>query len=218
METFVRDDSEDIYFGADPEPYLFEPEYIENELLERKRQESVAEQKGGGEPIRTWYKCGACQPMLTEIIHLLTHQREDTHPGDICGFQSFQFLSEPPKSADVIDNPFNSVFSFDGMKESLCQLREKIEDFCKEEFKKISDKVPFTNIVPRTRNDFIQYSCHLTLDPNTVNKHLRLSKKKRVITGAHNHTLQDSFNYTSSGSTQDEICSSSLAPLHSGSQ
>ncbi len=30
METFVRDDSEDIYFGADPEPYLFEPEYTEN--------------------------------------------------------------------------------------------------------------------------------------------------------------------------------------------
>ncbi len=30
METFVRDDSEDIYFGADPEPYLFEPEYTED--------------------------------------------------------------------------------------------------------------------------------------------------------------------------------------------
>ncbi|KAK2874102.1 hypothetical protein Q8A67_021255 [Cirrhinus molitorella] len=66
METFVRDDSEDIYFGADPEPYLFEPEYTENELLERERKESVSEQKGGGEPIRTWCKCGACQPMPTE--------------------------------------------------------------------------------------------------------------------------------------------------------
>ncbi len=30
METFVRDDSEDIYIGADPEPYLFEPEYTED--------------------------------------------------------------------------------------------------------------------------------------------------------------------------------------------
>ncbi len=30
METFVRDDSEDIYFGADPEPYLFELEYTED--------------------------------------------------------------------------------------------------------------------------------------------------------------------------------------------
>ncbi|KAK2896378.1 hypothetical protein Q8A67_010866 [Cirrhinus molitorella] len=66
METFVRDDSEDIYFGADPEPYLFEPEYTENELLERERKESVSEQKGGGQPIRIWCKCGACQPMPTE--------------------------------------------------------------------------------------------------------------------------------------------------------
>ncbi len=30
METFVRDDSEDIYFGADPELYLFELEYTED--------------------------------------------------------------------------------------------------------------------------------------------------------------------------------------------
>ncbi len=26
----MRDDSEDIYIGADPEPYLFEPEYTED--------------------------------------------------------------------------------------------------------------------------------------------------------------------------------------------
>ncbi|KAF4114318.1 tripartite motif-containing protein 16-like [Onychostoma macrolepis] len=103
--------------------------------------------------------------------------------------QSFQSLSAPPESTDVTDNPFNSVFSFDGMRESVLKLREKLEDFCKEEFKKISDKVTFTNIVLRTRNDFLQYSYHLTLDPNTVNKHLRLSKKNRVITGARNVLL-----------------------------
>ncbi len=30
MATFVRGDLEDIYFGADPELYLFEPEYTED--------------------------------------------------------------------------------------------------------------------------------------------------------------------------------------------
>ncbi|KAI2645554.1 hypothetical protein H4Q32_025440 [Labeo rohita] len=70
--------------------------------------------------------------------------------------RSFQVLSAPPESTNIVDNPFNSVFSFDGMKESISQLREKIEDFCKEEFQKISDKVILTNIVPRTRNDFLQ--------------------------------------------------------------
>ncbi|XP_050960528.1 uncharacterized protein LOC127161824 [Labeo rohita] len=43
-------------------------------------------------------------------------------------------------------------------------------------------EVTFTNIVPRTRNDFLQYSHQLTLDPNTVNKRLRLSENNRVIT------------------------------------
>ncbi|XP_048012160.1 tripartite motif-containing protein 16-like protein [Megalobrama amblycephala] len=46
----------------------------------------------------------------------------------------------------------------------------------------ISDRVTFTNIVPRTRNDFLQYSHQLNLDLNTVNKRLRLSEKNRVIT------------------------------------
>ncbi|XP_050959030.1 stonustoxin subunit alpha [Labeo rohita] len=42
--------------------------------------------------------------------------------------------------------------------------------------------VTFTNIVLRTRNDFLQYSHQLTLDLNTVNKHLHLSERNRVIT------------------------------------
>ncbi|KAG1930245.1 tripartite motif-containing protein [Pimephales promelas] len=96
--------------------------------------------------------------------------------------QSFQSLSAPPESTDVIDNPCSSLSSFDGVRESVLQLRDKLEDFCKEELKKISDRVTFTNIVPRTRNDFLQYLLPLTLDLNTVNKLLRLTENNRVIT------------------------------------
>ncbi|XP_016096590.1 tripartite motif-containing protein 16-like protein [Sinocyclocheilus grahami] len=96
--------------------------------------------------------------------------------------QSFQSLSAPPESTDVNDDLFSSLISFDGLRESVRQLRDKLEDFCKEELKKISDRVTFTNIVPRTRNDFLQYSHQLTLDPNTVNKRLCLSESNRVIT------------------------------------
>ncbi|KAJ8377543.1 hypothetical protein AAFF_G00256390 [Aldrovandia affinis] len=35
---------------------------------------------------------------------------------------------------------------------------------------------------PRTREDFLQYSCQLTLDPNTVNRDLRLSEGNREVT------------------------------------
>ncbi|XP_026097401.1 tripartite motif-containing protein 16-like [Carassius auratus] len=95
--------------------------------------------------------------------------------------QSFSSLSAPPESTDVNEDLFSSLSS-DALRESVHQLRDKLEDFCKEQLKKISDRVTFTNIVPRTRNDFLQYSRQFTLDPNTGNKRLRLSENNRVIT------------------------------------
>ncbi|XP_050983794.1 tripartite motif-containing protein 16-like isoform X1 [Labeo rohita] len=112
-----------------------------------------------------------------------TELEQLSHTQDHIQFlQSFQSLSAPPESTDVNDDPFSSLVSFDGLRESVHQLRDKLEDFCKEELKKISDRVTFTNIVPRTRNDFLQYSHQLTLDLNTAHKHLRLSENNRVIT------------------------------------
>ncbi|XP_016111739.1 tripartite motif-containing protein 16-like [Sinocyclocheilus grahami] len=96
--------------------------------------------------------------------------------------QSFQSLSALPESTDVNEDPFISLVSSDALRESVRQLRDKLEDFCKEELKKISDRETLTSIVPRTRNDFLQYSHKLTLDLNTVNKYLRLSESNRVIT------------------------------------
>ncbi|XP_051748225.1 uncharacterized protein LOC127511453 [Ctenopharyngodon idella] len=111
-------------------------------------------------------------------LEQLSHTQDHIH-----FLQSFQSLSAPPESTDVNDDPFSSLSSFDGVRESVRQLRDKLEDFCKEELKKISDRVTFTNIVPRTRNDFLQFSHQLNLDLNTVNNLLRLSKRNRVITG-----------------------------------
>ncbi len=59
---------------------------------------------------------------------------------DFCFLQSFQSLSAPPESTDVKDDLFSSLVSFDDLRESVHQLRDKLEDFCKEELKKISDR------------------------------------------------------------------------------
>ncbi|KAG1929088.1 tripartite motif-containing protein 16-like [Pimephales promelas] len=96
--------------------------------------------------------------------------------------QSFQSISAPPESTDV---NVSSLSSFDGVRETVLQLKEKLEDFCKEELKKISDRVTLSNIVPRTRNDFLLFSHRLNLDLNTVNKDLRLSERNREITYTH---------------------------------
>ncbi|XP_073677275.1 E3 ubiquitin/ISG15 ligase TRIM25-like [Garra rufa] len=96
--------------------------------------------------------------------------------------QSFQSLSTPPESTDVDVDLFSSLGSFDGLGEPVYQLPYELEDFCREDLQIISDTGTFTYIVPRTREDFLQYSHQLTLDLNTVNKHLRLSENNRVIT------------------------------------
>ncbi|XP_067248778.1 tripartite motif-containing protein 16-like isoform X2 [Chanodichthys erythropterus] len=112
-------------------------------------------------------------------LEQLSHTQDHIH-----FLQSFQSLSAPPDSTDVNDNPISSLSSFDVVRESVRQLRYKLEDFCKEELKKISDRVTFTNIATRTRNNFLQYSHQFTLDLNTVNKHLRLSERNREITNS----------------------------------
>ncbi|XP_048013193.1 E3 ubiquitin/ISG15 ligase TRIM25-like isoform X2 [Megalobrama amblycephala] len=86
-------------------------------------------------------------------LEQLSHTQDHIH-----FLQSFQSLSAPPESTDVNDDPFSTFSSFDVLRESVLQLRNKLEDFCKEELRKISDRVTFTNIVPRTRNDFLRCS------------------------------------------------------------
>ncbi|XP_051742079.1 tripartite motif-containing protein 16-like [Ctenopharyngodon idella] len=110
-------------------------------------------------------------------LEQLSHTHDHIH-----FLQSFQSLSAPPESTDGPDDPFSSLSSFDGVRESVRQLRDKLEDFCKEEIKKVSDRVTFTNVNPKTRNDFLQYSHQLSLDLNTAHKLLRLSERNRVIT------------------------------------
>ncbi|KAL1277128.1 hypothetical protein QQF64_023801 [Cirrhinus molitorella] len=112
---------------------------------------------------------------LEQLLHTQDH---------IQFLQGFQSLSAPPESTDVNVSPFISPFSFDGLKDSVNQLNEKVEDFCKEELKKFSKRVTFTNII-WTRNDFLQYSHQLTLDLNTTR--LRLGGWSLLVTCTSRH-------------------------------
>ncbi|XP_073695091.1 tripartite motif-containing protein 16-like [Garra rufa] len=118
---------------------------------------------------------------ISDLKRKNTELEQLLHTQDNIQFlQSFQSLSAPPESTDESAVSFSSLFSFVNVRESVCQLRDKL-DFCKEKIKKISDRVTSSNIVPRTRNDFLQYFHQLTLDLNTVNKYLHLSESNKVI-------------------------------------
>ncbi|XP_016089647.1 tripartite motif-containing protein 16-like protein [Sinocyclocheilus grahami] len=97
--------------------------------------------------------------------------------------QSFPSLPVPPGSPDV---PSITDSSLDVVGKSVAKLRQKLEDFCREEIEKLSGRVTCIQIIPtpeyESRKDFLQYFCRFTLDPNTVHKHLRLPERNRVVT------------------------------------
>ncbi|XP_077058171.1 tripartite motif-containing protein 16-like protein [Siphateles boraxobius] len=104
-------------------------------------------------------------------------------------YASFKVKSFQSLSVLLMDSPnivVSSLLSFDNVQKSVSHLRKKLEDFCQEEMTMISGRVNCIQTIPvpepKTREEFLQYRSHLTLDPNTVNKKLCLSEEKRKAT------------------------------------
>ncbi|XP_073713542.1 tripartite motif-containing protein 16-like [Misgurnus anguillicaudatus] len=100
--------------------------------------------------------------------------------------QSFQSLSSSSGSSDNIT--VSSLLSFDDVMKSVTKLKEKMEDFCKEEIEKISEKVSLIVVIPtnepKIREEFLQYFSLFSLDPNTACRRIRLSEENRAATWA----------------------------------
>ncbi|XP_067308789.1 tripartite motif-containing protein 16-like [Pseudorasbora parva] len=116
-----------------------------------------------------------------------TELKQLSHTDDhIHYLQSFQSLSVPHGSTDNISISF---LSYADVETSVSRLRGNLEDVCDEEIEFIYDKVSCIKIIsttqPKTREEFLHYYHQLTLDPNTANKKLSLSKKNRVATRKH---------------------------------
>ncbi|XP_035271065.1 tripartite motif-containing protein 16-like isoform X1 [Anguilla anguilla] len=97
--------------------------------------------------------------------------------------QSCQSLCAPPGPGDIPSIAVSPHVSFEALTKSVSELKERLEDVCKEELVKISESVKEVHAVePRAREDFLQYSSQLTLDPNTAHIVLRLSEGNREVT------------------------------------
>ncbi|XP_056337235.1 tripartite motif-containing protein 16 [Danio aesculapii] len=113
-----------------------------------------------------------------------TELEQLSHTDDHIYFlQSIPVLSVPPASSDI---SVSSCHSYDDVGKSISVLREKLDDLCKKDIQIMFGKVTYMEIVAssglKTRDEFLQYSCHLTLDSNTAHKYLRLSEGNRVAT------------------------------------
>uniref|UniRef100_A0A9J8AXK6 Tripartite motif-containing protein 16-like n=1 Tax=Cyprinus carpio carpio TaxID=630221 RepID=A0A9J8AXK6_CYPCA len=76
--------------------------------------------------------------------------------------------------------------SFDDVMKSVFQLRDKLQQFCREETEKIIETVKTIQVIIapeyETREEFLQYFHPFMLDSNTICSSLRLSEDNTVIT------------------------------------
>uniref|UniRef100_A0A674B3S8 Tripartite motif-containing protein 16-like n=1 Tax=Salmo trutta TaxID=8032 RepID=A0A674B3S8_SALTR len=120
---------------------------------------------------------GLLEQLKQEIAELRKRSTELEH------YQSLSSISVSSDLPSIIVRPLQY---FGDVSKTVSELREKLEDVLKGEWTKISTTVNIMDVVlppePKTREQLFQYSCQLTLDPNTANTHLSLSEGNRKVT------------------------------------
>ncbi|XP_041638466.1 tripartite motif-containing protein 16-like [Cheilinus undulatus] len=96
-------------------------------------------------------------------------------------------LSQVGEPADPTSIHIRPVTYFDGVTAAVSEVRDKLQDFLREKWTSISQTVADVDVLlsdpePKTRAEFLKYSCTITMDPNTVNPYLLLSKRNRIAT------------------------------------
>ncbi|XP_060795092.1 tripartite motif-containing protein 16-like [Neoarius graeffei] len=123
------------------------------------------------------------QRRVTELEQL-SHTHDHIHFLQVLasGHRSPQFQRPEFHTSGVT---VHQHLSFDGVRNSLSDLKKRLEEFCEEEFNKIPPHAAAVQIIsepePQSREDFLKCFCYLTLDPNTVHHLLILSEKNRAV-------------------------------------
>ncbi|XP_017346787.2 tripartite motif-containing protein 16-like protein [Ictalurus punctatus] len=124
---------------------------------------------------------------IADLKRRVTELEQLSHTHDHIHFlQSFPSLCVSPGSDDSPSITVNQHLSFDGVRKSLSDLKKQVEELCEEEFNKIRPQAAAVQMIspsePKSREDFLQYFCCLTLDPNTAHRQLILSEENKAVT------------------------------------
>ncbi|XP_029930130.1 tripartite motif-containing protein 16-like [Myripristis murdjan] len=115
-------------------------------------------------------------------LEQLSHTEDHIH--FLHNYPSLSCLSESTHSPS---NNIRPLSYFEDVTAAVSELRDKLQDLLSEEWSKISLTVTGVDVLlsqptPKTRAEFLQYSCQITLDPNTANTRLSLSEGNRKVT------------------------------------
>ncbi|XP_048865868.1 tripartite motif-containing protein 16-like isoform X2 [Brienomyrus brachyistius] len=115
-------------------------------------------------------------------LEQLSHTEDHIH-----FLQRYQGLPVTPEAGFGPRISVSPRCSFANMRKVVSELKDQLENVCKKKMAEIRHTVTIDTVlpalVPRTRSEFLQYSCQLRLDPNTANRLLSLSGGNRKVTG-----------------------------------
>ncbi|XP_053196535.1 tripartite motif-containing protein 16-like [Scomber japonicus] len=127
------------------------------------------------------------QQEITELKRKDAELKKLSHTEDhnqfLHNYPSVSQLSEPTNSSSINIRPLRH---FEDVTAAVSELRDKLQDILRDKWTNISltgteVKVSLSEPEPKTRADFLKYSCEITLDPNTANARLLLSEGNRKV-------------------------------------
>ncbi|XP_041847653.1 tripartite motif-containing protein 16-like [Melanotaenia boesemani] len=104
-------------------------------------------------------------------------------------YPSLSALSESTHSSSINIRPLRY---FEDVTAAVSELRDKLQDILTDRWTNISLTVTDVDVLlsqpePKRRAEFLQYSCKITLDPNTAYTRLLLSEGNRKVTCMNQH-------------------------------
>uniref|UniRef100_A0A3Q3KTJ2 Tripartite motif-containing protein 16-like n=1 Tax=Labrus bergylta TaxID=56723 RepID=A0A3Q3KTJ2_9LABR len=117
-------------------------------------------------------------------LEKLSHTED--HNQFLHDYPSLSPLSESTPSSSIKIRPLKY---FEDVTAAVSEVRDKLQDVLREKWTNISQTVTEVDVLlsgpepePKTRAEFLKYSCDITLDPNTAYTKLLLSDENRKVT------------------------------------
>ncbi|XP_029381168.1 tripartite motif-containing protein 16-like [Echeneis naucrates] len=116
-------------------------------------------------------------------LKLLSHTED--HTQFLHNYPSVSALSEATDSSSINIHPLRY---FEDVTAAVSELRDQLQDVLTQKWTNVSLTVTEVDVSlsqpepePKSRTEFLQYACQITLDPNTANTHLLLLKENRMV-------------------------------------